>query len=199
MGKRVIIGFGTGRCGTKSLAEFLNQQQYVECKHEEVVPFDPQWGNYMDCLTYLLKSDYPYVGNISVAWLNYVDRLIIDIPDLRLICLDRGNPKAVVDSFHSYCKNADFRRSGKDLYGVFPVLEKEYSRWAIQRTVDRYLWLQEILLAEYPILHILTSQLNEEPIQELILDHCGIPDEYRVYGMKTLNKRGDMGKGKING
>ncbi|MHA2264955.1 MAG: hypothetical protein ACXAEN_21390 [Candidatus Thorarchaeota archaeon] len=192
--KRVVIGFGTGRCGSKSLAEFLNQQDLVNCNHEGMIPFDPQWDGYMSALDLLLRRDAPIVGNISAAWVNYVDRLIMDVPDLRLILLDRADREHVVKSFDSYLSKQ--LKGQADLRSVYPIFRKRYSTAAIHDAVDRYIYKTVVLTKVFKdqILVVKTLRLSEEITQKRILQFIGIPQEDWVLGMPWENKNKDMSR-----
>lgn len=187
---RFIIGFGTGRCGSKSLATFLNQQPGVKFSHEGLPSMFPQWGDYFNYLNVLAKYGSKIVGNHAPAWVEYIDRLIVDIADLRIICLDREDPDAVVDSYWSY-----FQYKAPKSYDPFvnyPVFDFEVSRDAISRAVHWYLIRQEVLLEQYPqIIHFPTKHLNSELALIGLLEQLGIPKPWNL-DMPWLNKREDM-------
>jgi hypothetical protein len=189
--KRFVIGFGTGRCGTKSLAGFLDQQPDLKCTHEKLPSMYPQWGQYMDYLSFMARQESPIVGNVSYAWVEYIDRLIIDIDDLRVICLDRDDDEAVVESFWHYMHDVEH-------YGVkplvsWPYLSDEVSKDRIRDSVKLYKYKQNILLGKYPeILHIKTAELNDRFKQVQILKHVGISSKVWKLGMERTNKREDM-------
>jgi len=190
--KRIVVGFGTGRCRSRSLAAFLDQQNDITCTHERMIPFDPQWGNYIPSLDLLCRTDAPIVGNISAGWINYIDRLIMDIPDLKLILLDRADKEAVVKSFDSYLRKQ--LRGQQDLTSVYPIFDRRYTTGAIDAAVSRYIYKTVVLTRVYPdsILVVKTDRLNDRITQDRILQYIGIPVGDRIYGMPELNKRADM-------
>ena len=191
MNKRIIIGFGTGRCGTKSLTHFLSNQPGCLVTHEHLPSMFPQWGNYFDYVSLLAKQDSPIVGNVAYAWIEYIDRLITDITDLRVICLDRDDDDAVVESFWSYMHDvADY-----DVNPLvsWPYLSYEISKDRIRDSVGLYKYKQKVLLAKYPeILHVKTADLNDRFKQMEILRHVGVGSKVWKLGMERKNKREDM-------
>ena len=75
----VVLGIGTGRCGTQGLMTFLNLQK-INTLHESVLlpwVFDPASLNSL--LAKLSKTstiDYPNVGEVNFSLLNYVEPLL---------------------------------------------------------------------------------------------------------------------------
>jgi len=195
MNKKVVIGFGTGRCGTKSLARFLNKQEGVDISHEGLpLPFHPCWGQYFDTLAALMLRDSPIVGDVSAGWLFYVDRIITDFPDNFIILLDRRNIGEVVESFYFYLsKHENIKRDNGELWGTYPIEEAYFSKEAIRRSVERYVWQQRVLQGIYPDIRcVLTKELSSKSKQIGLLNKLGIPREKHVLGMERLNKREEM-------
>jgi hypothetical protein len=124
----------------------------------------------------------------------YGTRLMMDIADLKVIMLDRGDKDTIVRSFDHYLKHQ--LRGQTDLRAVYPIFQKRYTTGAIDAAVDRYLYKQAVLRKVYKgkILTIMTNQLNDETFQHHILNFIGIPVDKRVMGMPVLNKRKEMSK-----
>ena len=78
----IVLGIGTGRCGTQSLMTFLNLQK-VNTFHESILlpwAFDPVSLNSL--LVKLSKTstiDYPNVGEVNFSLLNYIEPLLKSI------------------------------------------------------------------------------------------------------------------------
>lgn len=193
MKRKLVIGFGTGRCGTKSLAMFIDRQDSAFCSHEYVGAWDTQYGDYFHSLSAIYKNDFPIVGNISAGWIHQIDRLIQDIPNISIILLDRGSVKEVADSFFSYMSESPLARR-TDLRGTYPIEERLFSYNAIFRSVDRYVHKQETLLKSFPkhIMRVRTKDLSKRGTQEGILEWIGIDPKKGNYDMPHRNKREDM-------
>lgn len=81
-----VIGLGAGRCGTKSLATFLDAQGIAPCTHEA--------QGVMDDYDHHTVHDYLQAGNwdVSMAHLMYL-WYYADLPDLRVIYIHRTSEK----------------------------------------------------------------------------------------------------------
>jgi len=191
MRKRIVIGFGTGRCGTRSLARFLDQQPNVTVTHEHLPSLFPQWGNYFDYMSLMLKYKESFtVGNIAYAWIEYIDRILTDFEDARVICLDRNDDEQVVDSFWSYMH--DMEVYGADPRKSWPFMGPP-TKDSIRQSIYLYKYKQRVLLAQFPqILHVMTADLNDRFKQAEILEHIGVPDDKMILKMGHDNKREDM-------
>lgn len=191
--KRMIFGFGTGRCGTKSLAMFLDQQDRITCGHETLISYDPCMNSYFKAVDLMVRDKEEFFcGNVSAAWINYIDRLMVDFPDSCFILLDRFDLEGVIKSFHNYLRIQ--LKDRKHCWHIYPVHNRIYSKEAVRRAVNRYAFKQHTLLSIFgdKIMHVKTSKLNDRETQDQILDYIGIPVDERVYGMPWRNKKDFM-------
>jgi hypothetical protein len=122
----IVLGIGTGRCGTQGLMTFLNLQQ-VNTLHESVLlpwVFDPvSLNSLLVKLSKISTIDYPNVGEVNFSLLNYIEPLLKSInaenvevrveqifpPDttIRVICLRRDKAETV-KSWMNNQKNFNF-------------------------------------------------------------------------------------------
>lgn len=196
---KFIIGITTGRSGSMSLAHFLNKQPDIKFSHEGLkLPFWPIFDLYPQALKTLREGlkDSPIVGDISPMWVNYLDRFVRDVgrDNVKIIWLDRGSPGQVVTSFDSYKRYE--KHSPRGAFGMYPILERKYSRDALRRTVDLMEWL--ISCCEMQFGDIMAKwemkDLNDKDAQKNLLHWLGIPTERHVYGMERTNIRHDLVK-----
>ena len=116
---QLIIGYGTGRCGTSSLAHLLNLQPDCDIRHEaEGLHWWPILTDYLkirDELKERLKHN-KVVGNIGYMWLQYVSRIVEEFSDVNLIHIWRKEEEVVESFWKRYQDrlNADFVKVGKD-------------------------------------------------------------------------------------
>ena len=104
--KRIILGLGSGRCGTKSLATLLNFQADTEISHEEFnsprqpfrLSYDYNPKNLALAFKVLSLRDTPIVGDLAFYWINNVISLLNHKPETKCICLKRDK-ESVVESF----------------------------------------------------------------------------------------------------
>ena len=105
--KKVILGIGTGRCGTVSLSDLLNKQENASFSHELKIKlqkavdynaplpweydqkvFDRAWNS-------VLHYDGQYVGDVAMFWLPYLEKLFVMTEDVKVICLQREKEEVV--------------------------------------------------------------------------------------------------------
>ncbi len=75
----IVLGIGTGRCGTQALMTFLNLQK-INTLHESILlPWDFDLVSLNSLLVKLSKTstiDYPDVGDVNFSLLNYIEPLL---------------------------------------------------------------------------------------------------------------------------
>lgn len=99
MASRLIIGLGTGRCGTSSLRSLLEIQHDTHATHEiMLLPYrfsDPKFRQYMNRLW---SRKTRVVADVALWNLPYVTAIMGEYPSTKFICLQRDK-EAVVKSF----------------------------------------------------------------------------------------------------
>jgi len=113
--ERLLIGLGTGRCGTVSLSILLNLQEDTRVMHEAAGwPFKHQrtflsWSNGGATRINGSKKEefwrfleaFPasgkFTGDVGYYYLAYVETIISLWPDVRFVCLQR-NRQQTIDS-----------------------------------------------------------------------------------------------------
>jgi len=100
MHKQLVIGLGSGRCGSVSLQTLLNQQADTDITHEQ-----PPFLTWQPTLTILdrklkriCKRKAHYVGDVGSSWLPYVREVLQRFPSAKFVCLQRER-SATVKSF----------------------------------------------------------------------------------------------------
>ena len=103
--KPIVIGLGTGRCGTTSLATLLNAQMNVFVTHEKD-ECRLKWAG-ANCVIdktiaqfQQAQNSHPgkIIGDVHFAYLPYVAQLAAKLPNAIFLCLKR-NRKATVESW----------------------------------------------------------------------------------------------------
>ena len=106
--QQIVLGIGSGRCGTLSLARLLNQQPDVQASHEEP-PLLPWSG--ADAARVIgerfarmrRQREAPILGDVASFYLPYLDEIIAAEPEVRIICLKRPREEVVA----SFCRWLD--------------------------------------------------------------------------------------------
>lgn len=95
---KYIIGLGSGRCGTTSLAVLLDMQANTTVTHEGFIPLP--W--YKSLTHFRFHVDYiksirrfGVGGDVSFYHLNYIDGYVHELENVKFICLKRNKEDTV--------------------------------------------------------------------------------------------------------
>ena len=98
----LVIGIGTGRCGTKTLARFLDSQPNSCVTHERYsnrVPWGYRGQEYLDTLIAESESATDSLqGDVAFYWLPHIERLLTEISpkhSIKVLVLKRTKKKTV--------------------------------------------------------------------------------------------------------
>jgi hypothetical protein len=106
----LVIGLGTGRCGTWSLFTLLDLQKGCYCYHEGInLPWKVDLVEFWRKLYRMIniELDGPInkglkiISNIGWYWINYIPELMSQVKNPRCICLTRPRQE-VVESFGTW-------------------------------------------------------------------------------------------------
>ena len=209
MKKKLIIGLGTGRCGSLSLGYFLNAQPGIKIFHEGTINYQHhplKWNddheNLLSWLNYLeiISNSHQYFGDIGMYFLPYVSFLIDRYPNSRFICLKRER-EAVIQSYlqwtkkynHWYDHDGKFWQTNPNLDDAFPKFDEPDKAKAIGLYWDMYYAEIERLIKKYPqhISCFPTECLNHLNGRNKILDFLeyqekrNLQGEYRKHQERT--------------
>jgi len=106
MKSNLIIGCGTGRCGTVSLNMVLAAQKDISIFHEGFgLPWEEDRELFFSCILRLMQEyDAKFIGNVSFAWCSYLSMIFTYIRDPRVIVMKREREKVV----HSFYTRTEF-------------------------------------------------------------------------------------------
>ena len=194
--KKFIIGLGTGRCGTKSLAALLSAQPNTVVAHEYHRSPLP-WHFSEDAIEKRMNSLEMINGDVGFYYLNYVDFILKKKPDTRFICLKRRKEEVIA----SYLKKTDGRNhwvnhdnkiwSADPLWDVaYPKFDTSDKASAIGMYYDLYYQIIHTLKDKYPnnlkIFDI--ERLNSRKGIRSMLIFCGYTQHEMNVSIKYLNK-----------
>jgi len=198
MEKRLVIGIGTGRCGTRSLSNVLGSQPDSSFTHE-ARPLLP-WRFSEEAISKKLADLHNYegvfIGDVASYYLPYVEYILSRDPSAKFICLKRAKQE-VITSFlrRSIDKNLWMAHDGKrwkknDNDQCFPHYEASSKREAIGLYWEEYTKEAERLSAKYPDnirVWEMDQLLNSEKGLREALSFIGIPETSQVLltGMKS--------------
>jgi len=188
----VVIGCGTGRCGTESLSKLIAGCQQAFCTHERqpLLPWSYSKERLQARVHDLLHADSAVIGDVAYYYLPYLERLIEMIPALKVVCLERARQE-VIDSFMWKTQgwNRWYEHDGiawahdpfwDVTYPKYPIAHKSD---AIGTYWDEYHDTIRHIADQHPVnVRIMeTKTMNTRTGQETLFDFIGIPEVQRRY------------------
>ena len=203
---QLVIGLGTGRCGTHSLAHLLNQQNAAKVDHERV-DHQIRWhGSEEAVQTFLDEAvaqiQFQLIGDVAFYYLPYVEVILARQPKVKFICLQRACKETVA----SYLQKTDGRNHWMDhdgrnwqlsrwdaCYPKYAVPDKES---ALTLYWYDYYFTATRLQALYPQQFRLfpMTALNSKAGQHAILAFLGIPEAQMRFavGLRVNTSRAEQ-------
>jgi len=194
--KRVILGLGSGRCGTKSLATLLNLQPGVEVSHEDFhshgrpfrLSYDYNPKNLALAFKALSLRDPPIVGDSAFYWINNVIPLLNHKPDVKCICLKRDK-QSVIESY--WARNdgspmdgnlnvggASFKIQGVAVAGMYMKIASDCG----------YMKIASDCGPNIDLLKRKTGEVWDEYYLQAERFEKDYPDSFRIYPTEALNE-----------
>ncbi len=198
--RQPFIGFGTGRCGTMSLARIVNECHNTEVGHEQR-KFRVDWYKPKQRKLRRMASSFKskgkkgiLAGDVALYWLPQI-KLIrrVCLPKVKLVCLHRDKQETV-ESFLNKSKTADRLRPDKwtgqrILLGdnMFPTLDGCNIRQSLEFYWEMYeQWSRSI----ENVYHMDMYQLNSQESLADLFDYLEIPNKDRAFPTRTRYNEG---------
>jgi hypothetical protein len=198
--RRLILGMGTGRCGTKSLSVVLSRQPSTSVSHEmrPVLPWQhPEARRRIEeRIRAVLHRGHGHqiVGDVASYYLNYVEHAIQLMPDTRVICLQRPRDEVVLSfrrwvqdkfgpSFNFWCRPGGGWIGSRIWSPCFPKYDTSDIHEAIGHYCDDYCKEVERLLERFPEnirVFDMSSSLNSDAGLRSLLLFAGVPEDKQV-------------------
>jgi hypothetical protein len=191
--RRLVLGLGTGRCGSTTLSRLFEAQKNGCFSHE--CPPRLAWNHDAETIDFhlrrfrLLLELFPMVGDVSHWWLPYFRLIRQHFPEVRAVVL-RRDKEETVDSFlrikgggqqgsinHWVEHDGKFWR--KNLWDdCYPKYRADTMKEAIARYWDEYYLLAGQMEAEFPdqIRIYDIAALSDARGQQEILEFCGFAE-----------------------
>ena len=201
MSARIILGIGSGRCGTASLANVLNRQSAFSVTHEEwpLLAWRPA-GDPAEIIAARFermrrqRTGVAVVGDVASFYLPYLPAALEQESDLRVVCLKRPREE-VVASFEKWLDRVFPVRM--DFWTDAPGPEQHHDpRWTpmmpqydeptraagVRRYWDEYYGEVERLQDAWPeqVRVFPTEGLNDRETLRELLEFVGVPDGTQV-------------------
>ena len=204
MSQRIVIGLGSGRCGTVSLSRFLDCQLGTTVLHEGCqiyrgrrvrqlprLPWAVSLPAFSTVLDSLAQAPAAIAGDVASYYLPYMRNYLTESTSsrLRIIVLQRQR-EATVQSFlvktrgrNHWSRNPIGRwRPDSAWDPCFPKYSEMGKAEAIGKYYDEYYATCEELAADFPeqLRIFAVQELNGLEGRQRILDFIGVPLEARV-------------------
>jgi len=196
---KVIIGLGTGRCGTTSLYVLLNKQG-IKMYHEmDRIKWEGDTQKVLDNIFRLVTDETTITGDVGFYYLNYVEDIIKTFPNAIFICLKR-NREDTINSWYKHALGRNYwTKRNSEHWGDYAsdVLEQYMPKYdlpkkeAIGQYYDDYYKKAEEL-TKYPQFRIFDMDytLNTDSGQMELFNFIGLKN-YEIIKSK-YNKQGDV-------
>ena len=191
--KRYIIGLGSGRCGTHSLAALLNKQHNTRVFHE----YHPRlpWERNLDLLSAHLTAydnqSQVFVGEIAYWMMPYVQNLV-QLPNVCFICLKRDREETIRSFKTKYAGVDNWRRHQRrgPAYDCYPKFRAATTAEAIGIYWDMYYcmaesWEARLTRDVFRIYDIATLNDNSMMIEMLKFARIPDPQPYKLHEHKS--------------
>lgn len=190
--KQLIIGLGTGRCGTVSLSRLFSNQSNSFVSHERSrLPWNVDAAKYNTVFKNIHSTEHQYIGDVSFYNLPYVDSIICDYPNVKFVVLRRN----LTDTVKSYLKKTTGRNHWQQHGGkgfrlcpwdqCYPKFEASSKQHALEQYWNLYYDTCE-KIDQSKCFWLNTNDLNNESKCKEMLAFCGFDDP--VYNKIQLNK-----------
>ena len=187
---KIIIGLGSGRCGTKSLQHLFDSQPNSNFTHEALpMPWnrDPP-GAQPEMFRRLFLRQEDYIGDVGYYWINYVEDMLSVEPDAKFICLERDRQE-VIESMWDFTSGLNTHPTD-DWFMMYPRYDTD-PKSAVGLMWDDYRHLATQLATKhqdsFKIFGI--ESLNSTDGVNSILDFAGFPEDCEVLVGIKLNQR----------
>ena len=183
--RKIVIGLGSGRCATMSLAHLLDSQPDSDVTHEaHALPWDFELRIWQEQTKRFFLRRAEIIGDVGYYWINYVERLLKKEPQVKFICLKRDRQEVIESMWvHSRGLNVHPTDDWMRMYPRYPCDRKT----AIGLMWDDYYKIAESLQGRYPksfrIFDI--GSLNTEKGQKEILSFAGIKNPILEVGIRV--------------
>lgn len=212
--KQIVIGLGTGRCGTKTLSYLLNHQPWFHIRHEctPILPYEQDYQKLENKLQYIgdrCRRNKVY-GDVSFYYLWYAEYLLFQYDDLKILCVERNNEDVVNSYYKKVTKKVphsteplyknfwqdDNGRYKSDWDKAYPKFSRKYIlREAIEKYCEFYKkWCREIVEKYSDRFFIFDVEvMNSITGQDKIYEFLCIPkDDRKYFQVKVRDRWGEV-------
>jgi len=187
MDKKLVIGLGSGRCGTVSLRELLKHQGFDATHELELMPWEPDYNLCDSVIQKVLDRDNQLVSDIGYYYLPYLRRILTEYPNVKCVCLKRDQVQ-VIQSFlrfsrYNYWSKPYHNREETEWDATFPTYDNVSKCSGISLYYDEYYKKAEELARLHPNnmrIFEMNEVFNERVGQRELFDFIGIEGKLKM-------------------
>lgn len=179
--KKLIIGLGTGRCGTMSLANLLNFQIDAHISHEmggkPMLPWKKKIPDFDHFMRVILGRKETYVGDIAFYLLPYWKELLKLNIETYFVVMKRDKEETVASYMTKTLRENPFMlHEGKewnhyDWDKCYPKFDRQSKQQAVAAYYDFY-YEKCLTLPQNKCFWLATNELNEPSKVLEMLNFC---------------------------
>jgi hypothetical protein len=185
-----VFGYGTGRCGTKSLAHLLGIQPGVTSYHESMPLHWLPLPGYDAAIQWLKSIRNDVVTATGYYWLKHIPQLLVDFQAPRFIHIWREKEEVVESFWEKKQKTLQSKIPDEEWFGIYPFLDYPPTKDTVAKTWERYHYIAKKMRMLNPhttyTLHM--NDLNNMDKVSELLDFVGVPEERQVLEVVHLHK-----------
>jgi hypothetical protein len=139
----IVLGIGTGRCGTQALMTFLNLQKINTLHESLLLPWVFDLVSLNSLLVKLSKTstvDYPHVGEVNFSLLNYIEPLLESI---KAENVELGSEQEYLFSANTAVRVVCLRRDKAETVKSWMNNQKNFNFWS---SADQECFVQGLYL-----------------------------------------------------
>ncbi len=175
---RIIIGLGTGRCGTLSLKHLLSMQPDINATHETMLlPHEFNERKFKQYMNRLRGRSAEVTADVALWNLSYVTAILAEYHNTKFICLKRDK-EAVVASFIRKTPKRNHWTSFDSEHWSDEKWPRE-ARCPYRRCYPRFDADKERAIGFYWDHYEVVSEIYEKEF----------PDSFRIFPVEYLNTR----------
>jgi len=198
----IIIGIGTGRCGTLSLSRLLNLQPDAHVLHEKEphLPWDRSEPKYIKAHIegfHRRQERFKFVGDVAFYWLPYLPRLFREFTDVKVVGLWRekeGFIKSSIRLLHSpiWTKDGEHQKHPNPIWEQsFPSYEAESREKVLGIFWEDYNSQMFALEEKGRIQTFPMDMMHAEESQDVLFDWLGMKEHRHRYGRHNASEKKD--------
>lgn len=202
--KNIIIGIGTGRCGTNSVAKLLNSQPDSFFTHESYML---DWNMRLkDCekwdnLNFILHRKEKFVGDVSLGLTSQAKELLLNFPTLKVFCLHRKKetlaPSLIRAAreglargrYQTLPSESNFDKDYMYWHKKFPAYDIEDKNKAVDMAISEYELITSSLSKEFTkkVFNLNIEDISNKKVLDGFFDFCGYDKSDRNYNVEKIN------------